>query len=80
MTGSPDVGRSRQDRHVHPLRRRSVTALLTGLLGASVLAGCSGGDHTQAASDDFAQWMSTASAQLGQSLFDAIVVTRGAGQ
>ena len=65
MTGSPDVGRSRHDRHVHPRRRRSVTALFTGLLGASVLAGCSGGDHTQAASDDFAQWMSTASAQLG---------------
>ncbi|MFJ4296929.1 hypothetical protein [Curtobacterium sp. NPDC089689] len=50
---------------MHPLRRHSVSALVIGVVGASVLVGCSGGDHREALSEDSAQWMSLASAQLG---------------
>lgn len=65
MTGSPETGGPRHDRQVHSFRRRSVTALTVGIVGVSLIAGCSDGGHEDAGAEDFTRWMSGASAQLG---------------
>ncbi|MDM7892955.1 hypothetical protein [Curtobacterium caseinilyticum] len=47
-----------------PTKLRLAATLAATLLGALLLSGCTGGDGDDAASEDYAAWMSQSSAQL----------------